>query len=274
VPTTAKLEIAVYQDVAPADSTPEARLRRLDGVLAKRGQARHDIVLCPELFLSGYFAGAGLPALAEASDGLFAQRVSEIARRHGCAIVYGYPEAAAGERFNSALVIGKDGARLANHRKVALPTDYEKTWFRPGHELTFFTLAGWKIAVIVCYEVEFPEIVRACASEGADLVVVPTALTHEWDVVARKVVPARAFENGIFVAYANHGGSDGGFEYLGESCIVGPDGRDLAQAGSGEALIEAVLDPAALHPVRKRLPYLADSTSLGSLRKAATSARA
>lgn len=263
---TEQLGIAVYQN-ASADPAPQARLEALDRALAGRKRPGPDIVLCPELFLSGYCAGAGLAKLAEPPDGPFARQVAGIARWHGCSIVYGYPEAVESGLYNAAVAIGKDGSRLANHRKIVLPTEYEKAWFQPGHDLTFFTLAGWKVGVIVCYEVEFPEIVRACAVEGADLVVVPTALTTEWGVVARKVVPARAFENGVYIAYANHGGRDGDFEYLGESCIVGPDGNDLARAGSEEALIEAVLDHAALPRLRSRLPYLADSEGLASLRR-------
>jgi predicted amidohydrolase len=64
---------------------------------------------------------------------------------------------------------------------------------------------------------EFPEIARACALQGADLIIVPTALAAEWEVVARAVVPARAFENGLFVAYANHAGEDQGYRYLGRA---------------------------------------------------------
>lgn len=263
---TEKLSIAIYQH-APAEVSPEARLNGLEQALRQGAGSSVDLVLCPELFLSGYAAGARLPALAEAPDGPFSRSVGDIARRHGCGIVYGYPEAFGGAVYNAAVALGNDGSCLANHRKTVLPTDYERTWFRRGDGLTFFTVAGWKIAIIICYEVEFPEIVRACAVNGADLVVAPTALTREWDVVSRQVVPARAFENGVYVAYANYGGAEGDVAYLGESCIVGPDGRDLARAGAGEAVIGAVLDPTALDRVRRRLAYLTDSETLGTLRK-------
>jgi len=260
--------MAVYQG-ASADPDPRARLRALDRALTGAAGRPH-LVLCPELFLSGYGAGSRLAGLAEGPDGPFAHEVAAIARRHGCAIAYGYPEAAGGRLFNAAAVIAGDGTVLANHRKTVLPTDYEKTWFRPGHGLTFLTLAGWRLALVICYEIEFPEIVRACAAGGAELVLAPTALTRDWGVVSHRVVPARAFENGIFLAYANHAGRDGDLDFLGESCIVGPDGADLARAGGGEALIEARLDPAAIARMRGRLPYLADSEGMGGLREAAS----
>ena len=86
-----------------------------------------------------------------------------------------------------------------------------------------------RIALLICYEIEFPEAARNAALNGADLILAPTALGAQWGVVAHKLVPTRAFENGIFIAYANHAGREGEIEYLGESCIVDPMGNDLAR---------------------------------------------
>jgi len=127
-----------------------------------------------------------------------------------------------------------------------------------------FNLDGWKIAILVCYDVEFPEATRACADAGADLIVVPTALKKEWPFVARAVVPTRAFENGLFIAYANFCGTEDGFEYLGESCFAGPAGKVVA-AGSGETLLVARLDVAEAANARRILPYLRDCKGLERL---------
>jgi predicted amidohydrolase len=264
MPAKENLNVAVYQS-ALANASPEDKLRGIDHALTRHDGA--DILVCPELFMSGYGAGEKLADLAEAFDGNFAQHVGEIARRRNASIVYGYPEAFDGGIYNSAVAIGKDGTFLGNHRKMVMPTGYEKQWFSRGEALTMFDVDGWNIALIICYELEFPEIVRACSVRGADLVVVPTALTHEWDLVSRQMVPARAFENGIYLAYSNHCGNDGDIVYLGESCIVGPDGRDLARAGRGEGVIGATLDATAFAAARSRLAYLTDSETLVSLRE-------
>jgi predicted amidohydrolase len=87
---------------------------------------------------------------------------------------------------------------------------------------------------------------------------VPTALMHPFDAVARILVPARAVENQVFVAYANRSGREGDLHYCGQSCVVGPDGADLARAGRAEQLILADLDPARLSASRLANPYLAD----------------
>jgi predicted amidohydrolase len=257
----APLKVAVFQS-ACADAPVDALIAALQAALADPAARGCDLLACPELFLGGYRAGPRHAAFAETPDGPFAQVVAALARRHGCAISYGYPERGQGLIYNSAVAIGADGALLANRRKCRLPNDYEKQWFATGAGLTLFTYKNWRIALLICYEAEFPELVRAAALAGADLVIVPTALSAEWTIVARAMIPTRAFENGFFLAYANHAGSDHAYPYLGESCIVSPDGRDLARAGASAQVISATLEATAIGRARERIPYLSDSKAL------------
>ncbi|MGH6886068.1 MAG: nitrilase-related carbon-nitrogen hydrolase, partial [Geminicoccales bacterium] len=91
-----------------------------------------------------------------------------------------------------------------------------------------------------------------------DLVAVPTALMEPFEVVARTLVPARAIENQVFLAYANRCGREGGLRYCGLSCVVGPDGTDLVRADRGEELVFADLDLDRLRAARTLSPYLSD----------------
>ncbi|MCP4878106.1 MAG: hypothetical protein GY896_21850 [Gammaproteobacteria bacterium] len=77
-------------------------------------------------------------------------------------------------------------------------------------------------------------------------------------MVASQVVPTRAFENGVWLAYANHAGHENSFNYLGASKIVAPDGRIEAEAGAEEALITASIDTQRVRAAQQRLPYLRD----------------
>lgn len=252
------MRAAIFQcDLAGAG--PEQRLRRLGRVAA---ESEADLLLCPELFMSGYAIGDEIPRFAESANGGFAQGVARIAKSTGTAIAYGFPEAAEGLIFNAAQCIDASGATVARHRKTMLPPGFEAGCFTPGRGLTLFTLGGLTIGLLICYEAEFPEAVRACALAGAGAVLVPTALGKAWPVVAHRVVPARAFENGIHVLYANHAGYEGGIDYLGASCIVGPDGNDIARASDGDEVILASLDPARVRVAQERLPYLADRAEL------------
>ena len=82
--------------------------------------------------------------------------------------------------------------------------------------------AGSSQGLLICYDVEFPENVRALALGGADFVIVPTALMQPFDVVARTIVPARAYENQLFLAYVDRCGREGAFDYCGLSCVGTP----------------------------------------------------
>jgi 5-aminopentanamidase len=220
-----------------------------------------DLVICPELFLSGYNVGDRIRHLAEAEGGPFAQMAAALAKKHGTAVIYGYPEAAGGVIYNAAACIDRDGRTVAHHRKLRLPNAYEKSYFATGDAYTLFELHGWSIAMLICYDVEFPEAVRASAARGAQLVVAPTALKKEWSFVARSMVPTRAFENRFFVAYANYCGREGSFEYLGESCFARPDGSVIA-GGTAEGLVTATLDVGDIARARRSLDYLDDRKDL------------
>lgn len=252
------MRAAIYQS-ALAGHTPEERLERLGSVVSSTDA---DLVLCPELFVSGYAVGDDLKRHAEPSEGRAAAGVAKLARRYRMAIVYGFPERVGDVIFNAALAFGPDGSILAHHRKLAIPPGFELDYFTPGNGLTVFLLGGLKVGLLICYDSEFPEAVRATAETGAHAVLVPTALGAQWSVVAEKVIPARAFENGVYMLYANHSGREGPMEFLGGSCIVGPDGRDLARAGSRETVITSQIDPAAVAAAQQRLPYFRDLESL------------
>lgn len=242
-----------------AGLAPQDRLEKLGRAIDGKGL---DVVVCPELFMSGYHVGGQLHELAEPADGPFALAVATHARASNTAIVYGYPERDGEAVYNAALAIGADGATLANHRKLAIPPGSEEGWFAPGGGLTLFQLGGMTCGLLICYDAEFPEAVRAVCLAGAETVIVPTALSSQWDQVAERVIPARAFENGCWLLYANHAGTENGLTYHGGSCILDPQGRDAARAGGGEELISSTLDAGTVAAARVRLPYFRDLADL------------
>lgn len=252
------MKIAIFQ----ADAKPvsiQRRLKSLDNILENNKSHKPDMLLLPELFLSGYGNEKLIKKSACSIESKTIQELAAIAVRHNVALVCGYAEKEGENLFNSVLFISSAGQLMANHRKRIFPTEYEKNLFEPGNELTLIDLEnGWKIALLICYEVEFPEAVRACAKAGANLVLVPTALGLKWSVVSRQVIPTRAFENGLYIAYANFCGSDETGRYLGDSVIVSPMGEDLARAGDLEELISAKMDKKWIKNARNRLPYLKD----------------
>jgi len=254
------MRIAIFQGPeqpkSPAEALDLLALHAADA--AGRGA---QLLICPEMFLTGYNIGAAAArALAEPADGPSAQVVMRIARKTGIAILYGYPELGPEDRiYNAVQLIDRSGWSTASYRKTHLFGDIDREAFSAGAALPeVVTLDGLKIGILICYDVEFPENVRSLALKGADLIVVPTALMQPFDIVAETLVPARAYENQVYLAYADRCGREGALDYCGLSCVIAPDGSDLARAGRGEALITADLDAARLTQSRQLNTHLAD----------------
>ncbi|MEW2048578.1 carbon-nitrogen hydrolase family protein [Streptomyces sp. NPDC005476] len=252
------MRTALLQSSGRPGSVAE-NLKVLDEAADRAAAAGAGLLAVPEMFLTGYAIGDDIARLAEPADGDSADAVARIAGRHGLAIAYGYPERDGGTVYNSAQLISADGARLANYRKTHLFGCFERDHFRPGEQqVVQAELNGLTVGLMICYDVEFPENVRAHALAGTDLLLVPTAQMHPFQFVAESVIPVRAFENQLYVAYVNRVGQEGGFEFVGLSTLAGPDGVARTRAGRGEELVFADADPVALAASREMNPYLKD----------------
>ncbi|WGD31076.1 carbon-nitrogen hydrolase family protein [Ancylobacter sp. WKF20] len=243
------MRLAMLQTAGDPENRVAANLDRLADAAGRAAAGGADLLLAPEMFLTGYNIGrAAADVVAEPVDGPSARHAAEIARTHNIALCFGYPERGPdGAIYNAALLIDADGRQLLNFRKTHLFGDLDRAMFAPGPGTAeVVEVAGLKAGLLICYDVEFPEAVRALALNGADLVLVPTANMKPYDPVSLYVVPARAFENELFVAYANRCGVEGELEYMGLSCVGDPSGGNLVLAGDGEELIFADLTPEAL----------------------------
>jgi predicted amidohydrolase len=251
-----------YPDGSPDPAADRERnLRALEAHAAAVAAQGARVLVTPELYTTGYNIGAdAIAALAEPSDGATAQAVADIARRHRIAVAYGYPERDGDDVVRNAVqLIDRDGARLANYRKTHLFGDADRAAFAQGDELVVQAeLDGVSVGFLICYDVEFPETVRAHAMAGTQMLLVPTALMRPFEYVARQIVPARAIESQMFIVYANHVGVERDFEYCGESCVVAPDGRELARLGDHEGVAVADVSLDDLAASRDLNTYLID----------------
>jgi predicted amidohydrolase len=258
------LTLALLQ-CAPAPLDAAGNLQRMDQAAQQAAAAGAQVLVCPEMFVSGYAIGAAaVQQLAQAADGPWAQAVAATAQRHGVAVVYGYPERdPSGAVFNAAQWISAQGQRCLNYRKTYLFGDLDRRQFAAGApSAATFTLQGWTIGLLICYDVEFPEATRRLALAGADLIVVPTANMPAYDFVAQSLVPVRAYENQLYVAYANYVGAEGAVHYGGLSLLAAPDGQPVAQAGRQATLLVATLDDTRLTTARAAAHHVVDAAAL------------
>ena len=165
---TLRVAVAQYQPrIGDPEGNRTAAVAWVEAAAAEGAQ----LVVLPELASSGYvFSGEEeAAALAEDADsGVTVAALVEVCRRRGLHVVAGLAEQGDGCRHNSAVVLGPAG-RLATYRKLHLFYD-EQSWFRPGEELVVVDLPTARVGVAICYDLWFPEVARALALRGAEVI--------------------------------------------------------------------------------------------------------
>ncbi|WP_210529603.1 carbon-nitrogen hydrolase family protein [Rubellimicrobium arenae] len=250
------MRLALWQgEGAPGNlAATLSEVERVAGLAAARGTG---LLVFPEGYLTGYHLPRLSPGDLTGVEAALGQ-VGRIGARAGLGIVIGSHTGDGDTIRNSAVAFDAAGTEMGRYHKRALFGPWEKGTFRPGQQTCLFDCAGLKVGLAICYDVEFPELIRPYARLGADLVVVPTALMAPHDRIARQVAPVRAMENQVFLAYCNRTGHEAGLDYVGLSCICGPRGQVLAAAAGDPELLIADLDPAILAEERGENSYLSD----------------
>jgi len=236
-----RMKLALYQGPSPAGATAEA-LAVIGRMLRSAGAAGARMAVFPEVFLPGY--NVGDPGLDARSAAGWVETLAPLARAAGCGMTVGVAERDGGRLYNTALAIGPDGTPLAQYRKTQLYGPREKSLYEPGTAHAVFDFDRYRIALLICYDIEFAPLIRDLAGRGVQLILCPTANMQPFSHVARLTVPSQAVNHGLAIAYANYCGTEGDLTYCGGSVLVGADGAIHAQAGLGEALLIADLpDP-------------------------------
>jgi len=226
-------------ETGPGDNTG-LMIREIDAVMARYSWL--DMVVCPELACSTDANSA------EPIEGPREQQFQALARRHGIWLIPGSMHESDGERiYNTCPVISPDGDVVTRHRKLFPWYPYEKQT-TPGSQHTVFDVPGIaKFGVSNCYDMWYPETVRALIWQGAEIILHPT-LTSSIDRGAElAMIRAHAAQNQCYFFDVNLAAPTG----VGESLIAGPGGEIIYQAGKGREIIPLKLDLNYLHDVRR-----------------------
>ncbi|WP_457100277.1 carbon-nitrogen hydrolase family protein [Microbacterium sp. P5_E9] len=252
--------VAVAQFAPTADQAANlAAMTALVETAAGRGA---QVVVFPEY--SSYFIDpfdSSLLEHAQPIDGPFTAALIALASRLGIHIVAGLLEGAVDEQHvrNAVVAVNASGI-VATYRKLHLYDAFgqrESDWVEPGVLGTpeTFQVGGLSFGLMTCYDVRFPEVGRLLADAGADVFLVPAEWVrgplkeHHW----RTLLHARAIENTVFVAAADHPPPLG----VGNSMIVDPQGIEIAAIGTATDIAIAHLDVEAVARVRRVNPSLA-----------------
>ncbi len=278
---TTKFKVGLVQMSMSAD--PQANLDKAAARLEEAARKGAQVVCLPELYRSPYFCqkeDAALFDLAEPVPGPSTERLSEVARKAGVAVVVPiFEKRAPGLYHNSAVVLDADGKTAGLYRKMHIPDDpafYEKFYFTPG-DLGFQAIDTrfGKVGTLICWDQWYPEGARLTALRGASILFYPTAIgwhpaekaqhgaqqRDAWRTVQR----GHAIANGCYVAAVNRVGHEPGpegqpgLEFWGTSFLCDPFGVVLAEASvEREEVLVAEVDLARIEEVRRNWPFLRD----------------
>ena len=225
---------------------------------AEAGRRGSDLLLLPELWLSGYALDKADRLALDPADPRW-EAVADLASRHGQAVA-GSVLAREGQSVRNRLVVhGTDGTARAHYDKVHLFGQMDEDKFlAPGSDTAIADLGWSRAGLAICYDLRFPELFRRLARQGAQMILLaaqwPHVRTEHW----RTLVRARAIENQLYVLAANRTGSEGKLKFAGHSMIVDPWGDVLQEAGEAATLLTVDIDMARVAEVRESFPVWKD----------------
>jgi predicted amidohydrolase len=252
------LRVTLVQRAASLE--PADNLAALDDLPALASTA--DLVVLPEAFARDFGDPTGdLAPYAEPLDGPFASRLAELAEQTGTALLAGMFEQDADRDdrpFNTLVLATPSG--VTSYRKIHLYDSFgykESDRLRAG-ELSpvVVDLGGFRLGLMTCYDLRFPEMARRLVDLGAEVLVVPAAWVagegkvRHWLTLAA----ARAIENTCYVVAVGQPGP----RYTGHSTVITPEGEALVEAGAGPEVLTATLERSVLDRARDRNPSLAN----------------
>lgn len=240
----------------------EGNLKRMREIVRK---TKGKVVIFPELSLTGYLPRDDLFHQAETIVGPSMKAVRRLAKDTKKDIVFGAPmkdERVPGLVYNSCLVASGDGG-LHRYDKMYLPTFgpfEERVFFAQGKDAVVAEGLHAKLGLMICYDLFFPELAKLETLLGAQILINISAAPTTSGPFFRKVIPGRAVENAIYIAYSNLVGVHGSLVFGGGSVVYGPRGDELARAKDlEEDIVECLVDLDDLEVARRFRPTVRDS---------------
>ena len=258
-----KFRIALAQ-IRCSQGDKRENLKKIETNVALAKKHNAELVIFPELSMTGYVIRDQIYELAEKIPGKSTKIIEKIAKNAGMYIVFGMPELsgkAQATLYNTATLVGPEGF-IGKYRKMYLPTHSvfeEKRYFRAGYQTAVFDTKLGKIGLIICYDIFFPEVTRLTRLRGVQLIICISASPGVRRTFFETLTAARAIENTAFLAYVNLVGMEDGLQFCGGSRLIGPNGKVLVQAKYDEEdLVVGEVNYTDIRPVETFVPVLKD----------------
>jgi predicted amidohydrolase len=255
------MRVAAVQFAFDEAEAFDARIGRMRALIDSAASDA-DLVVLPELWPNGGFTYQLWEPTAQPLHGSLVAAMGDAARAasvvlHAGSFIERHDD---GSLTNTAILLERDGTLNAVYRKIHLFgfSEGEPKYLAGGDELVVAETSVGRLGLTTCYDLRFPELYRKLTDQHVDAFMVPAAWplarVRHWTVLAQ----ARAIENQTPLVAVNTAGTHGGVEMGGRSIIVDALGTVLAEAGDGEQVLRAEIDPAQTLDWRERFPALGD----------------
>lgn len=224
-----ELKVAIVQ-MEPELGKMEANISKMADFVARIATEQPvDIIVFPELSVTGYEGGQRFAQMSQRVPGAVTNILGQQATEFGVYVLIGM---AVKERvetvlYNSAVLIGPDGGVAGEYRKVHLQAE-ERLVFRPGFKISPIETEVGLIGLMTGWDLTFPEVARSLVLDGADVILLPAAWPTEGADMWRTLLVARAYENNVFIAAANRLGEEPSYTFAGQSAVLSPSGEVMA----------------------------------------------
>ncbi|SHK90177.1 carbon-nitrogen hydrolase family protein [Halomonas caseinilytica] len=215
------------------------------------------LIVFPETHLTGFAEEGHTTDRALSLNGPEIARLIETSREQDCALALGLLERDGEQVFNTSILITPEDGVALRYRKTHLWPD-ERDLVTPGNQLGCTKWRDYTIGLMICYDLEFPEVARSMTQLGADLLIVTNGNMDPYGPVHTRAAQARAQDNQCFLAMTNRCGEGAGFTFAGGSALIAPDGALLFQAGRDRDITALSLDYQHLVDARRYYDYLSD----------------
>ena len=264
------MKIALIQQHATKDY--EENLKRGIESFHQAARSGAELIAYAELAFSPFLpqipAEPGYLAKAEPIPGPTTEEFSNLAKQYGTVVILNLFERDGERTFDASPVIDADGRLLGVTRMVHImegPGFHERGYYVPGDRTDFVydTRVG-SVGVAICYDRHFPEYMRFLGLQGVEIVIVPQAgAVGEWtEGIFEAELQVAAFQNGYFAALVNRVGKEDVVHFSGESFVVDPHGRVIAQAPQGEdSILYADCDLSLIPETPAKKHFLQDRRS-------------
>lgn len=207
------------------EGNKESNLLKMENAIEMAYNEGADILVMPEMFLTGFVSRDKLEHLAESRQGASFKRIQKKLAEFPLHFVYTFPEYAGKDIiYNTTSFINRDTKNIQYYRKIHLFDD-ERMIVNRSNEWTEVVVEGVKFGLLTCYDIEFPEASRVLALKGVKVILTPSANMTPYEHRHRTFITSRAMENHVFVVYCNRVGENSKYKYKGESVVISPDGR-------------------------------------------------